>query len=141
MGMRQILATRILLKCGGEILLLRRPFNEKDIGGLWCVPGGKVEPGEPVLRATIRELFEETGIRAAQKSVKLVSVKENIWRAKQIVNLIFSLTIARKPAKIRLTEHSEWRWFPENRLPKDLVPSLGGIIRKASRGDDFMGFA
>ena len=46
-----------------ERVLLVRRRNPPD-QGLWGYPGGKVEPGEPVAQAAIRELLEETGIRA-----------------------------------------------------------------------------
>lgn len=32
--------------------------------GLWSFPGGHVEPGEPVRAAALREVAEETGVRA-----------------------------------------------------------------------------
>src|SRR5512138_962466 len=39
------------------VLLTRRADN-----GQWCLPGGRVDPGESVSEACIRELQEETGI-------------------------------------------------------------------------------
>lgn len=41
----------------GRILLIRRTDN-----GYWSIPGGGVEPGEPVSQAVTREVKEETGI-------------------------------------------------------------------------------
>lgn len=46
----------------GQVLLVRRA-NPPD-AGLWGLPGGKIEPGETLADAALRELFEETGIRA-----------------------------------------------------------------------------
>lgn len=48
----------------GEMLLLKRP-EDVHCGGLWSLPGGKVEAGEGPLTAARRELFEETGLRGA----------------------------------------------------------------------------
>jgi 8-oxo-dGTP diphosphatase len=45
-----------------RFLLVRRA-NPPD-PGRWGFPGGKVEPGETVAAAAVRELFEETGVRA-----------------------------------------------------------------------------
>ena len=47
---------------GGRVLLVRRA-NPPD-AGLWGFPGGKIEPGETIERAAVRELAEETGIEA-----------------------------------------------------------------------------
>ncbi len=41
-----------------RILLTRRTDN-----GLWCLPGGGVDPGESVAEACIREVWEETGLQ------------------------------------------------------------------------------
>ena len=46
-----------------EVLLVKR--GQKLGQGLWSLPGGKVEFGETVAEAAAREVFEETGIRAA----------------------------------------------------------------------------
>ncbi len=45
----------------GSFLLAQRPQG-KVYAGYWEFPGGKVEPGEPVVDALARELHEELGI-------------------------------------------------------------------------------
>ena len=42
-----------------KILLTRRTDN-----GLWCLPGGGIDPGESAAEACEREIREETGLRA-----------------------------------------------------------------------------
>jgi acetyl-CoA carboxylase carboxyl transferase subunit beta len=44
----------------GRFLLVQRAHEPQ--AGLWTVPGGKVEPGESLQQAVIREIAEETGI-------------------------------------------------------------------------------
>ncbi len=46
----------------GKVLLVKRA-NPRAFG-LWSLPGGHVEMGEPVRQAALRELAEETGISA-----------------------------------------------------------------------------
>lgn len=46
----------------GRIFLTRRTDN-----GLWCLPGGAVDPGESVSEACEREVLEETGLRSRVK--------------------------------------------------------------------------
>lgn len=41
-----------------RILLIKRSDN-----GLWCLPGGGMEPGESMAEAAEREVLEETGLR------------------------------------------------------------------------------
>lgn len=47
--------------CIGRVLLAQRPEG-KPYAGYWEFPGGKVEPGETLLQALKRELYEELGI-------------------------------------------------------------------------------
>ena len=52
---------------GDEILLVSRK-NPPDVG-LWGFPGGKMEFGESMEQAAVRELFEETGVRGVAQHV------------------------------------------------------------------------
>ena len=50
-----------IINSKGEVLLARRPPHAHQ-GGLWEFPGGKIENGEDVQQALVRELHEELGI-------------------------------------------------------------------------------
>jgi len=56
-------AAAIIIRSDGSFLLARRPEG-KPYAGYWEFPGGKVNPGEPLLHALKRELLEELGIHA-----------------------------------------------------------------------------
>ena len=60
---RPVLAASAAVFRGREVLLVKR--GQKLGQGLWSLPGGKVEFGETVGNAALREVLEETGIRAA----------------------------------------------------------------------------
>ena len=47
---------------GDEVLLIRRGSPPRL--GEWSLPGGRIEPGERAADAALRELVEETGVRA-----------------------------------------------------------------------------
>lgn len=51
----------------GNVLLVRRA-NPPD-AGLWGFPGGKIEAGETIREAALRELAEETGVIAHPEQV------------------------------------------------------------------------
>lgn len=60
---------------GPEVLLIRRgkPPRQDE----WSLPGGRIEPGEPVREAALRELAEETGVEA--RLVGLVDVVDGLF--------------------------------------------------------------
>jgi ADP-ribose pyrophosphatase YjhB (NUDIX family) len=53
-----------------KVLLTRRVDN-----GLWCLPGGHMDPGESVTECCTREVLEETGLRT--RVVRLTGVYSN----------------------------------------------------------------
>ena len=81
-------AAAVMLRADGrEFLLAQRPEG-KVYAGYWEFPGGKVEPGETVRQALIRELQEELGITVTACSPWLTrqftyphaTVRLNFWR-------------------------------------------------------------
>lgn len=52
----------IVLDDSRRLLLVRR--GHEPGRGRWSIPGGRVEPGESDAEAVVRELAEETGVRA-----------------------------------------------------------------------------
>ena len=69
--MRTRLSARLLvLDPSGRILLFRFVHRNGALAGqdYWATPGGGVEDGETFEQAAIRELEEETGIRACEIS-------------------------------------------------------------------------
>ncbi|MUN63209.1 NUDIX domain-containing protein [Kocuria sediminis] len=54
-------AAAVVVGADGRLLLIRRGTDPQR--GRWSVPGGRVEPGETVAEAAVREAFEETGAR------------------------------------------------------------------------------
>ncbi len=50
-----------LVDGAGRVLIAQRPAG-KSLGGLWEFPGGKVEPGEGLEEALVRELKEELDV-------------------------------------------------------------------------------
>ena len=52
----------------GEVLLIERG-KSGPLRGFWSLPGGRIEPGEPVRVAALREVLEETGVVAELRGV------------------------------------------------------------------------
>ncbi|MFH4747515.1 8-oxo-dGTP diphosphatase MutT [Vibrio harveyi] len=63
-----IVAAIIFNQDKSQIFITKRP-DDKHKGGFWEFPGGKVEQGESVEQAMIRELEEEVGITVTEQSL------------------------------------------------------------------------
>lgn len=64
---RPVVAAIAVVIRGSRVLLVRRA-NPPDIG-YWGFPGGKIERGETIEQAAVRELFEETTIQGRPRQV------------------------------------------------------------------------
>ena len=55
----------VVVRRGHRFLLTQ----ERKYGATWSIPGGRVEPGETLAAAAIREVLEETGVPAKLEGV------------------------------------------------------------------------
>ena len=60
----------------GNILLVTQRHPSKWMGLKWEVTGGGVVVGETVREAAVRELYEETGIKAGQNDISELGVRK-----------------------------------------------------------------
>jgi 8-oxo-dGTP diphosphatase len=68
-------AVGIVCLRGDEVLLIRRGKPPRE--GEWSLPGGRIEPGEGVREAALRELREETGVEA--RLIGLIDVVDGLF--------------------------------------------------------------
>lgn len=63
-----IVAAVIFNQDQSQIFITKRP-DDKHKGGFWEFPGGKVEAGESIEQAMVRELEEEIGITVTEQAL------------------------------------------------------------------------
>ncbi|MEO0079867.1 MAG: NUDIX domain-containing protein [candidate division WOR-3 bacterium] len=109
----------------GRVLLIRR--KRPPFSGLWGMLGGKVRYGEDLDEAVVREVREESGVRARFESLCGV-VTESLFSGRSL-KMNYLLMVCRLQAitsRIRGSGEGEVRWFGIGelaRMRQELIPS------------------
>ena len=90
----------------GCFLAARRPQG-KPLAGYWEFPGGKVEPGEGLEQALVRELDEELGLRPVKFS--LFKEKRHVYEHAAV--LLYFFQVRAFKGRPRAREGHELKWF------------------------------
>ena len=94
----------------GRVLVQNRKKNDWD--GL-TFPGGKVEPGEALTRAVIREVWEETGLTISHP--KICGVKE--WHSENgDRNIVLFYRATEFSGQLRDSEEGHMAWMTLDEL-------------------------
>lgn len=118
-----VIDVHLILRDGDKILLSQRggPYGY----GQWHAPSGKLDPGEPLTLATVREAYEETGVVVDPDHIRLAHTVHHRQDggAPDRIGFFFEATewdnepVNREPEKcLRL------QWFAVHDLPDGLIP-------------------
>ncbi len=132
MGMKccPVLTVDTVVIDGDKILLVKRKYE--PFKGKWALPGGRVECGERVEDAALRELKEETGIDA--ELVTLLSVYSDPDRDPRghYVTVAFIAFPKGEKTPKPSTDAEDARWFKLIEIPwNDLAFDHSKIIKDA----------
>lgn len=75
----------------GRVLIAQRPEG-KSLAGLWEFPGGKVEPGESLEAALVRELREELDVSVSAEALQPFAFASHAYEAFQLLMPLFLVT-------------------------------------------------
>ncbi|HTN16013.1 MAG TPA: (deoxy)nucleoside triphosphate pyrophosphohydrolase [Sphingomonadaceae bacterium] len=124
---------------GGCVLMYRRP-PDKQHGGLWEFPGGKVEAGETPVFSLVREIREELGLELEPGALRPAGFAESGTDGANPAIVILLYTAPRWLGEPFAHEGGEWGWFTledAKRLekpPLDVILLEGLIERKKGMG-------
>jgi 8-oxo-dGTP diphosphatase len=112
----------------GKILMGKR--KNAHGSGQWAPPGGHLEFGETVEACAIRELEEETGIKA--QTCTLGGWENTVFsEEKHYITLFAYVTdFVGEPAVLEPEKCEKWDWFPVSALPKPTFPPIEGLANK-----------
>jgi 8-oxo-dGTP diphosphatase len=112
---------------GTSLLLIRRG---RGVGaGQWSIPGGRVEAGETVGEAVVRELREETGLDGLCGA--LLGWVERIDADHHFVILDFVVDVLEPGPLVAGDDAAEAGWFPLHEVAElDLVDGLAEFLHE-----------
>ena len=111
---------------GDRFLACQRPAH-KARGLLWEFVGGKVEPGETLAEALIRECREELDITVAPQEIFLTVIHE--YPDLTVRLTLFNATIAQGVPKA--LEHNDLRWITTAEIDSlEFCPADEEILKK-----------
>lgn len=93
----------------GRVLLLRRAPHE-TFPGIFELPSGGVEPGEAILDALAREVWEETGLRVRVVTVYAGRFDYTTRAGQRARQLNFGVEVDGEEPRIDPAEHDHLAW-------------------------------
>jgi len=132
MPRRPIPAVIAVLVRNSEVLLVRRAHRPD--AGKWGFPGGKMELGESVREAALRELREETQVTAeACESFTTLDIfdydEDGSLRQQFVLVAVLCRWLSGEP--IAGDDALEARWLPLSELPLSNLPMSADVERLA----------
>jgi 8-oxo-dGTP diphosphatase len=110
-----------------RLLMIRRGHG--PAAGTWSIPGGRVEPGELLAEAVVRELTEETGVEGV--CGELVGWTERFDEGFHHVILDFAVAVLEGTTPVAGDDATEARWVPLADVAElDLVPGLAPFLHE-----------
>ncbi|RUO62492.1 8-oxo-dGTP diphosphatase MutT [Pseudidiomarina insulisalsae] len=116
-------AVGVIENADGDIFISKR---HKDLhqGEKWEFPGGKVEAGETVYDALVRELGEECNIEV--KAASPLTVIHHDYNDKRVMLDVWRVTAF--SGDVRQCEGQEWLWVPVYALQAYQFPEANQAI-------------
>ncbi|MFJ3533542.1 NUDIX domain-containing protein [Streptomyces sp. NPDC090132] len=125
-------------KATDRVVLLQRSENAKFAQGMWDLPVGKSEPGEPITGTAVRELYEETGLTVKAESLKVAHIIHGAWGVESphgFLTVVFAThEWTGEPQNREPHKHSQVRWVDVEAIPDAFVDTTSSALRRYLAG-------
>ena len=126
----------LLVRDGQVLLALREGTGYAD--GCWNVPSGKLEAGEDLISALLRETREEIGIELDRDAVRHVAtVHHRNAEGQARVGVFFTADTDAEPVNAEPHKCARLGWFPPDVLPENTYPYTAAGIACWEKGEAF----
>ncbi|RSS39989.1 NUDIX domain-containing protein [Streptomyces sp. WAC07061] len=119
-------------KAADRVVLLQRSENAKFAQGMWDLPVGKSEPGEPITETAVRELYEETGLTVKPEALRVAHVIHGAWGVEApngFLTVVFAAhEWSGEPENREPRKHSQVRWVHTDAIPDAFVDTTSSAL-------------
>jgi 8-oxo-dGTP diphosphatase len=130
-------ALLILVRDGKVLLAQRAGTGYAD--GCWNLPSGKLEEGETITHAAVREGLEEIGVHLAEDGLEfahLIHYRNHLGNAR--IGVFFAVSQWKgEPYNAEPHKCSAIEWFPLGELPEGTYPYTAEGLAAYRRGVQF----
>ncbi len=104
------------IRKGDSILMGLREYTKNN--PVWTYPGGRGQPGETLIDTLRRETLEEIGISNITP-IRVIGQKAGVKEGDRVY--FVECKTSEEPRLMEPDKFKEWKWFPVDQLPKDLI--------------------
>jgi A/G-specific adenine glycosylase len=115
----------------GDQLLISKRHTDDLLGGLWELPGGRLEDGETLEECLVREVREELGIEIAVGDL-LMSVRHAYTHFRVTLHVFHCRYLSGEPQAL---DCADWRWVWPDELDNFAFPAADRRILAALQGN------
>jgi 8-oxo-dGTP pyrophosphatase MutT (NUDIX family) len=121
-----------------RVVLLQRSQNAKFAQGMWDLPVGKSDPGEPITQTAVRELYEETGLTVKPEALKVAHIIHGAWGVEAPNGFLTVVFTAHEwtgePDNREPHKHAQVRWVDANAIPEEFVDTTASALHRYLTG-------
>ncbi|MGI5277008.1 NUDIX domain-containing protein [Streptomyces rochei] len=136
-----LLAAAVIVhdKATNRVVLLQRSQNVKFAQGMWDLPVGKSEAGEPITETAVRELYEETGLAVKSEALKVAHIIHGAWGVEAPNGFLTVVFVAHgwtgEPENREPRKHAQVCWVDADTIPEQFVETTANALHRYLVGD------
>lgn len=117
-----VVAVKGVILNEGKVLIVKRANDDEIGGGTWECVGGKIEFGEDLESALVREINEEVGLNVTVERI-LYATTFKTDPTRQVVILTYLCRSNNKKIVLSM-EHIDYQWSTKDQLKLLLAPEI-----------------